>query len=53
MFNFLNKSWQESLLPEFIIILIVLFWILNMILLWVDTPQNMIPYDIIEWTIEK
>ena len=50
IFNFLNKSRQESLLPEF---LIILFWILNVILLWVDTPQNMIPYDIIEWTIEK
>jgi hypothetical protein len=24
-----------------------------MILLWVDAPQNMIPYDIIVWTIEK
>jgi hypothetical protein len=52
IFNFLNKSRQESLLPEFVIILIILFWILNMILLCVDTPQN-IPYDIIEWTIEK
>jgi len=24
-----------------------------MILLWVDTPQNVIPYNIIEWTVEK
>jgi len=53
IFNFVNKFRQESLLPEFVIILIILFLILNIILLWVDTPQNMIPYDIIEWTIEK
>jgi len=53
IFNFLNKSQQETLLPEFVVILIILFWILNMILLWADTPQNMIPYNIIEWTIEK
>jgi len=48
IFNFLNKSQQESLLAGFVIILIILFWILNMILLWDDTPQYMIPYDIIE-----
>jgi len=53
IFNFVNKFRQESLLPEFVIILIILFWILNMILLWIDTPQNKIPYDVIEWTIEK
>ena len=48
IFNFLNKSRQESSLPEFIIILIILFFILNMSLLWVDTPQIMIPYGIME-----
>jgi len=24
-----------------------------MILQWVDIPQNMIPYDMIKWTVEK
>jgi len=55
IFNFLNKSRQESSLPEFIIILIILFFILNMSLLWVDTPQIMIPYGIMEldyWEID-
>jgi hypothetical protein len=51
--NFLNKSRQESWLPEFVIIRIILFWILNMILLWLDIHQSIIPYDKIERTVEK
>jgi hypothetical protein len=46
---FLNKSLQESpyLLP--VIILIALFCILKILVLSVESPQNIIPYNIAEW----
>jgi hypothetical protein len=49
---FFNKLRQESLLPEFVIILTVLFWVSNIILLSVELPQNIIPYneDMCTWS---
>jgi hypothetical protein len=47
--NFLNKSRQESLFLRPVIILIALFCILKMLVLFVDFPQHIIPYDILEW----
>jgi hypothetical protein len=44
----LNSSLQEAFLFEFVIILIILFWILNMLLPSVEFPQNMSPQEIIE-----
>jgi PhoPQ-activated pathogenicity-related protein len=49
--NFLNKFQQETLLPELVIIHIILFWILNIVLEWVEPPQKIMPYDITEWAI--
>jgi hypothetical protein len=48
MFNDLNNGRQESLFRAFIIILTIRFLILKIWLLWVELPQNIIPYDIIE-----
>jgi hypothetical protein len=50
MFNALNNGRQVSLFPALVIILIILFWILKIWLLCVEFPQNIMPYDIIEWT---
>jgi len=33
IFRFLNSSLQESLFPEFVIVLIILFWILKILIL--------------------
>jgi hypothetical protein len=50
--NFLNKFRQETQLPELVIIRIILFWVLNTVLEWVEPPQKIMPYDITEWAIE-
>jgi len=53
IFKLLNSSLQGAFLFEFMIILINLFWILNISLLSVEFPQNMSPYDIIKCAYEK
>jgi hypothetical protein len=50
--NFLNIFRQGTLVPELVIIRIILFWILNMVLEWIEPPQKIIPYDITECAIE-
>jgi len=53
IFKFLNSSLQGTFLFEFVIILINLFWILNISLLSLESPQSMSPYDIMECAYEK
>jgi len=53
IFKLLNSPLQWVFLFEFMIILINLFWILNISLLSVEFPQNMGPYDIMECAYEK
>jgi len=53
IFKLLNSSLQGAFLFEFMIILINLFWILNILLLSVEFPQNMSPYDIMECAYKK
>jgi hypothetical protein len=48
IFKFLNKSLQESLFLLNVIILIARFCILKILVLSVEFPQNIIPYDITE-----
>ena len=53
IFKLLNTFLQGAFLFEFVLILINLFWILNISLLSVEFPQNMSPYDIMECAYEK
>ena len=46
--SFLSNGRHVSRLLDFVIILIILFWILKTLILEWEFPQNMIPYDIIE-----
>jgi len=45
----MNSFLHESLFLHFIIILNILFCNLNTSILFADWPQNIMPYDIIEW----
>ena len=45
----LKNSLQESLDLAPIIILIILFWSLNMLILSMEFPQSLSPYVIAEW----
>jgi hypothetical protein len=49
IFKFLNKFLQESVFLLPVIILIAFFCILKILVLSVEFPQNIIPYDILEW----
>ena len=53
IFSYLYNSQQDSLLPELIITLIILFWILKILLIWGEFLQNIILYDRMEWRLEK
>ena len=53
IYNCLNSWRHESRLPVFVTILTVIFFILKMLLLWCELPQNIIPYDMTECTLEK
>jgi hypothetical protein len=46
--NFLSNSLHEALLLVPAIILMIFFWMQN-ILLSVEFPQKRIPYNIMEW----
>jgi hypothetical protein len=46
----LNLFQHDVLVPDFVIILIALFWNLNIVLLCYELPQKIILYVIIEWT---
>ena len=44
-----NRCLQDSRLDLLVMILNILFWILKIFLLKWELPQNIMPYDIIEW----
>jgi hypothetical protein len=46
----MNSGRQDSLFLAFIMNLTIRFWILKLMLLYVELPQNTIPYDITECT---
>jgi len=48
--NCLNSWRDESRLPVFVMILIILFWILKILLVGCELTQKIIPYDMIECT---
>jgi len=50
MFNFLNNSRRDTLLPAFIIILIALLCNLKLLLLYGELPQKITPYATMECT---
>jgi hypothetical protein len=50
--NSLNKFQQQTLLLELVIMRIILFWILNIVLEWVELSPKIMPYDITVWAIE-
>jgi uncharacterized membrane protein len=47
--NFLNSFLQETLLLTPAIILMIFFWMINTLLLSVEFPQKITPYDMTEW----
>jgi hypothetical protein len=51
--NFLNSFLHEALLLVPAIILMIFFWMKNIILLSVECPQKITPYDIMEWKKAK
>ena len=53
MWRSLNLFRHDVLVPKFVIILITIFWNLNIVLLCDELPQKIIPYIFIEWTYEK
>jgi hypothetical protein len=46
--NFLNSYLQETCLLTSAIILIIFLWMLNSLLLSVEFPQKITPYDMME-----
>jgi hypothetical protein len=49
IYKFFDKSLHESLFLLPVIILIALFCILKFFWLSVEFPQNIIPYNMVEW----
>jgi len=43
IFNFLKSGLQESLGLEFVMILMLFFWIINTFLAYEELPQRIIP----------
>jgi len=52
IFKFLNNSLQDSLYPHPYYTLITLFCILKITELCDEFPQNIMPWDIMEWKRE-